>query len=147
VWIGYPGQKKTLGKGEAGGVAALPMWISFMDKFMASKPNDKYPNPPDHMDKDVESRCGEMEAKVRKANEDAGGGGGGKAVTTTTDDTADDAKKAAKNNDEPKPETPRRVPKMQEPEPGERPRRVEDRPKPPPEPAREPEKKKRGKNG
>ncbi len=145
VWIGYPGQKKTLGNGEAGGVAALPMWISFMDKFMVGKPNDKYPNAPDHMDKDVEARCGEMEAKVRKANEDAGGdGGGGKAVTTTTDDTSDDAKKAAKT-DEPKPE-PRRVPKMQEPEPGERPRKVEDRPKPP-EPAKEPEKKKRGKNG
>ena len=46
VWIGYPGLKKTLGNREAGSVAALPMWIHFMEKFLEGKPNDQFPKAP-----------------------------------------------------------------------------------------------------
>jgi len=152
VWIGYPGQKKTLGKGEAGGVAALPMWISFMEKFMVGKPNDKFPNSPDKPDNSVLARCDEMEEKMERA---AGASSGGGTSTAIVDDTSNAAKSAVKETEMPttlpSPE-PRRVPKMEQTEADERPRRIEDRPKPvvkPPEPPKmeEPEKKKRGKNG
>ncbi|MBI3652441.1 MAG: PBP1A family penicillin-binding protein [Acidobacteria bacterium] len=143
VWIGYPGLKKSLGHGEAGGVAALPMWIKFMEKFLVGKPNDKFPKAPGP-DKEILARRAEAERAVRKAQED-------EAASKTTDETAGDAKSAVQDEETGKPpEKEKRVPRMEEPEPGDKPRRIErdERPKPrdtvkPPEP----DKKKRGKNG
>ncbi|HEY6331182.1 MAG TPA: PBP1A family penicillin-binding protein, partial [Blastocatellia bacterium] len=58
VWIGYPGLKKSLGKGEAGGVAALPMWIRFMEPFLKDRANDQFPKAP-APDKEILARRAE----------------------------------------------------------------------------------------
>jgi penicillin-binding protein 1A len=143
VWIGYPGLKKSLGHGEAGGVAALPMWIRFMEKFMVGKPNDKFPKAPGP-DKDILAKRAEAEKALRKAQEEETG-------EKVTDETADDAKSAAQGEDAPKPpEREKRVPRMEEPESGDKPRKIEreERVKPPVKPEeKEPDKKRRGKNG
>ena len=68
VWIGYPGLKKTLGHGEAGGVAALPMWIKFMEPFMKDKPNDQFPKAP-APDRDILARRAETSRALLKAQE------------------------------------------------------------------------------
>ncbi|MEO6724911.1 MAG: PBP1A family penicillin-binding protein [Blastocatellia bacterium] len=47
VWIGYSDSKKSLGKGEAGGSAALPFWIDFMRDYLKDKPKGKFPPTPD----------------------------------------------------------------------------------------------------
>ena len=44
AWIGFD-QPKTLGTNETGGVAALPIWISFMQKALKGVP-EKMPEPP-----------------------------------------------------------------------------------------------------
>jgi penicillin-binding protein 1A len=145
VWIGYPGLKKSLGQGEAGGVAALPMWIRYMEKFMAGKPNDKFPKAPGP-DKEILAKRAEAEKSLRKAQEE-------EAASKATDDTSDTAKSAAQDEEPGKesgkpPE--KRVPRMEEPESGDKPRKIdrEERPKPrEPVKQEEPEKKKRGKNG
>jgi penicillin-binding protein 1A len=145
VWIGYPGLKKSLGQGEAGGVAALPMWIRFMEKFMVGKPNDKFPKA-SGPDKEILQKRAEAEKVLRRAQEE-------EAQNKSEDEGADDAKSAAQDEEPAKqPEREKRTPKMEESEPGDRPRKIEreERPKPR-EPVKqevkEPEKKKRGKNG
>jgi penicillin-binding protein 1A len=143
VWIGYPGLKKSLGHGEAGGVAALPMFIRFMEKFMAGKPNDKFPKAPGP-DKEILAKRAEAEKSLRRAQEE-------EAASKTTDDTSDAAKSAAQDEEPPKPsEKEKRTPRMEEPESGDKPRKIdrEERVKPrEPVKQEEPEKKKRGKNG
>ncbi|HXG65505.1 MAG TPA: hypothetical protein VNO70_10375, partial [Blastocatellia bacterium] len=106
VWIGYPGTKRTLGEGEAGGVAALPMWIQFMERFMKDKPNDKFPKSP-APDREILARRAEAEAKIRKAAAE-------EAETKIEDEMADDAKSAAQPDDAPpqpdtRPATPPRL--------------------------------------
>lgn len=158
VWIGYPGLKKTLGNREAGSVAALPMWIHFMEKFLKDKPNDQFPKnvPPD---KEVLARRSEAERAVREAQ-------AGEAARAN-DELSDKAKSAAQDEEpakEPKPAKERSSPKMEESEPGAPPRVVPRVEKPRPEIERDTfrpppgvkrddrstdkdEKKKRGKNG
>ena len=46
VWIGYSDRKRPLGKGEAGGTAALPFWIDFMRDYLKDKPKEKFPSIP-----------------------------------------------------------------------------------------------------
>ena len=46
VWIGFSDSKKPLGKGEAGGTAALPFWIDFMKDYLKDKPKTKFPSVP-----------------------------------------------------------------------------------------------------
>ncbi len=145
VWIGYPGLKKSMGQGEAGGVAALPMWIRFMEKFLVGKPNDKFSKAPGP-DKEIIAKRAEAQRVLRKAQEE-------EAASKSSDETADDAKNAVQEEEPPKPsEREKRVPRMEELEPGEKPRKIdrEERPRPK-EPVKqedkEPEKKKRGKNG
>ena len=156
VWIGYPGLKKTLGNKEAGSVAALPMWIHFMEKYLKDKPNDQFPKnvPPD---KEVIARRAEAERAIREAQSSE--------AANASDEMSDKAKKAGQD-EEPGKETPkdRPAPKLAEPEGGAtRPPRVEkprseterDTFRPPPEIKRndrdkkpdQEEKKKRGKNG
>jgi len=43
-WIGYP-IPRNLGKGETGGVAALPIWIDYMRTALAGKPETSLPRP------------------------------------------------------------------------------------------------------
>ena len=43
VWIGYSDRKRPLGKGEAGGTAALPFWIDFMREYLKDKSKEKFP--------------------------------------------------------------------------------------------------------
>jgi penicillin-binding protein 1A len=152
VWIGYPGLKKTLGNREAGSVAALPMWIQFMDKFLRDKPNDQFPkNVP--VDKEVLARRAEAERALREAQ----AGEASKAI----DELSDKAKSAAQDSEAPKePKEPeprmRPAPRMIEPEGGrpphvDRPRSEPDRDvfRPPPSLKHDDkqDKKKRGKNG
>jgi penicillin-binding protein 1A len=151
VWIGYPGLKKSLGNKEAGGVAALPMWIHFMEKFMAGKPNDQFPKggPPD---KEVLAKRNEAERAIRKAQVDEAD-----AKANATDDTADKAKSAVQDSDHPKEPNARPVPKSNEPPPPPRiePPRPRIREENPPPPRARPdsrdkvneEPRKRGKNG
>ncbi|HVF92471.1 MAG TPA: PBP1A family penicillin-binding protein [Blastocatellia bacterium] len=149
VWIGYPGMKRTLGNKEAGGVAALPMWIHFMEKFMKGKPNDKFQKSPPP-DKEILARRSEAERAIRRVAAE-------EAETPPIDSIVDQAKSAAKEDEEKKEPGERPIPKMEEPERGLPPRvNREDRSRPetdrnpPPKPAEEKgekEKKKRGKNG
>ncbi|HEU4401548.1 MAG TPA: hypothetical protein VFT43_05535 [Candidatus Polarisedimenticolia bacterium] len=44
VWVGFD-QKKTLGEGETGAHAALPIWIDFMKKALTGKPPEKFTKP------------------------------------------------------------------------------------------------------
>jgi penicillin-binding protein 1A len=37
VWIGFSDRKRSLGRGETGAVAALPIWIEFMKAYLADK--------------------------------------------------------------------------------------------------------------
>lgn len=154
VWIGYPGLKKTLGNKEAGSVAALPMWIQFMEKFLKDKPNDHFPkNVP--VDKEVLARRNEAERALREAQ----AGDAAKA----TDELSDKAKSAAQDTEPPKDNKEykdRQSPKMIEPEGGPPARPRVDKPRPdverdtfrtPPALKRDDrekdDKKKRGKNG
>jgi len=41
VWVGTD-RKETLGKGETGAKAALPIWISFFQKYLADKPTEDF---------------------------------------------------------------------------------------------------------
>lgn len=45
VWMGYPGQKRNLGKGMTGGVGALPFFIDFMKSFLKDKPKENFDKP------------------------------------------------------------------------------------------------------
>jgi len=153
VWIGYPGSKRSLGNGEAGGVAALPMWMQFMEKFMKGKPNDQFPKAPGP-DKEIVARRAEMERELRKAAAE-------EAEALTTDDTADKAKSAVQEDDSaPSKPAEKSPPRMVEEDRGGIVRTNRDdgkrtgidrapkpsRPAPPPA-KKEEEKKKRGKNG
>jgi penicillin-binding protein 1A len=88
VWIGYPGLKKSLGKGEAGGVAALPMWIRFMEPFMKDRPNDQFPKAP-MPDKEILARRAEANRALLKAQ--------GGEDSAAADDTAEKAKSAVED--------------------------------------------------
>lgn len=142
VWIGFPGQKRTLGQGEAGSVAALPMWIQFMDKFLRDKPNDQFPKAPPP-DREILARRAETERQMAKIAAE-------EAETIATDETSDKAKKAVKDDEEEtKKPAERKPPKTEDRREDKRtdivplpPRR-----RPVPLPPVEPEKKKRGKNG
>ncbi len=46
VWMGYPGRKKSLGRGMTGGGAALPYFTEFMKDFLKDKPKEDFPKPP-----------------------------------------------------------------------------------------------------
>ena len=155
VWIGYPGLKKSLGNKEAGSVAALPMWIQFMEKFLKDKPSDQFPKggPPD---KEVIAKRAEAERSLRTAQAD-------EAAAKASDDTADKAKSAAQDDAPPpepaaKPPALKPIPKLEEQDGGgvsrtdhsaprtARPRQDLDRP-PSVLPSTKDDKKKRGKNG
>ena len=45
VWVGFD-TKKTLGKGEVGARAALPIWVDFMEHVLKDKPVEQFAVPP-----------------------------------------------------------------------------------------------------
>lgn len=158
VWIGYPGLKRSLGNKEAGSVAALPMWIQFMEKFLKEKPNDQFPKSPPP-DREILARRAEAERAMRKAAAE-------EAEAQAADETADKAKDAAQEDDGAQEPGARPAPRPGEPERGmpprtggeDRPRLDPSRPRPRPViPRRDDDdddddkgkkdKKKRGKNG
>ncbi|HTG15344.1 MAG TPA: PBP1A family penicillin-binding protein, partial [Blastocatellia bacterium] len=119
VWIGYPGLKKSLGNKEAGSVAALPMWIHFMEKFLKDKPNDQFPKAPPP-DKEVIAKRGEAERAIRNAQAE-------EAAAKANDETSDKAKSAAQDDVPlldvaPKEPTRKPSPKLEEPDGGGPPR-------------------------
>jgi penicillin-binding protein 1A len=46
VWVGHDEPKDPLGRGENGSRAALPIWLSFMQKVLAERPQDDFDVPP-----------------------------------------------------------------------------------------------------
>lgn len=122
VWIGYPGQKRSLGNKEAGSVAALPMWIHFMEKFLAGKPDDQFPKA-GAPDKEILARRGEAERAMRKAEAE-------EATAQSTDDSSEKAKSAAQDDQtQPDTEAARPTPRMEEGERGDRPSTDGERPR------------------
>jgi penicillin-binding protein 1A len=45
VWVGYD-EKKTLGRGETGAKAALPIWMEFMKVAIAGRDDEDFEPPP-----------------------------------------------------------------------------------------------------
>src|SRR5215470_4432159 len=93
VWIGYPGLKKSLGNKEAGSVAALPMWVHFMEPFLRDKPNDQFPKAPGP-DKEILARRAEAERAMMKEQAAETGEG-------DTDENAGKAKSAIQDEEKP----------------------------------------------
>src|SRR5262249_55431211 len=90
VWIGYPGLKKSLGNKEAGSVAALPMWIHFMEPFLKDKANEQSPKPRGP-EKEILARRAEAERAMMKEQAAETGEGdadvnAGKAKSAVEDD-------------------------------------------------------------
>ena len=44
VWVGFDDKRISLGKGEVGAHAALPIWIEFMQAALKDKPVEDFPN-------------------------------------------------------------------------------------------------------
>ena len=45
VWVGFDEKKDSLGRGETGAEAALPIWMDFWSTATASRPVEEYPIP------------------------------------------------------------------------------------------------------
>ncbi len=45
VWVGYDESRKSIGSGETGGKAALPVWIDFMREALKDTPVEEFPVP------------------------------------------------------------------------------------------------------
>jgi penicillin-binding protein 1A len=45
VWVGFDEKKDSLGRGETGGVAALPIWMDFWKAATAGRPIEEFPIP------------------------------------------------------------------------------------------------------
>lgn len=58
VWVGFD-QPRTLGSGETGGAAALPIWINFMGKALKNEPEYQYPVPEGVVAQQVSTEKGE----------------------------------------------------------------------------------------
>lgn len=44
VWVGFDDKQKSLGSGETGARAALPIWLQFMQNALADAPVENFPN-------------------------------------------------------------------------------------------------------
>jgi penicillin-binding protein 1A len=65
AWIGYSGEKRSLGRGETGATGAMPMWGNFMKVALKDKTPVDFPK---MGDLDEETRA--AQAKARKENAD-----------------------------------------------------------------------------
>jgi penicillin-binding protein 1A len=59
AWIGFD-QVQTLGKGESGSKAALPIWIDFMREALAGVPDVQATKPPDLVTVRIDPFTGEL---------------------------------------------------------------------------------------
>ena len=57
VWVGFD-QKKSLGEGETGARAALPIWIDFMKGALEGKPAEAFPKPANIVYVPIDRRTG-----------------------------------------------------------------------------------------
>jgi penicillin-binding protein 1A len=57
VWVGFD-QKKSLGEGETGARAALPIWIGFMKGALKGKPEETFPRPANVVYVPIDRRTG-----------------------------------------------------------------------------------------
>lgn len=86
VWMGYPGQKRNLGKGMTGGVGALPFFIDFMKSFLKDKPKENFDKPsamPEDMRELFRQRQRELAAERAQLRADAEEEGDETTVTST----------------------------------------------------------------
>jgi penicillin-binding protein 1A len=67
VWVGFDDMKK-LGKGEAGGKTALPIWLDFMSKSLAGKPTKDFTSPPGVVIQRIDKATGLLAAPGQEAN-------------------------------------------------------------------------------
>jgi len=97
AWVGSDGLE-PLGRREAGGIAALPMWSSFMGKILSNMPEDDFTTPPGIQQVRIDRKTGEPssgdgtmlelfvdgtapEGAVRRASTSVSNSGGSTAVT------------------------------------------------------------------
>ncbi|MFO0736899.1 MAG: PBP1A family penicillin-binding protein [Labilithrix sp.] len=62
AWVGYD-DNKHLGAGEAGGVTALPAWISVMDAAHKGKPRSEFARPPGVTTVAIDPKTGKLKAE------------------------------------------------------------------------------------
>jgi penicillin-binding protein 1A len=67
VWVGFDDMRK-LGKGEAGGKTALPIWLDFMTKALAGKPTKDFTPPPGVVIQRIDKTTGLLAATGQEAN-------------------------------------------------------------------------------
>lgn len=65
VWVGYD-TEKTLGKGEVGGKAALPIWIDFMKVAHSDLPETNFPAPPNIVFVNIDNDTGRLASASTK---------------------------------------------------------------------------------
>ncbi|MBY0579523.1 MAG: penicillin-binding protein 1A [Burkholderiales bacterium] len=61
AWIGYD-QPRTLGKGETGAQAALPIWMGYMGKALKGVPEAAFTMPPGVVDAKINPQTGQFES-------------------------------------------------------------------------------------
>ncbi|MCB0377959.1 MAG: PBP1A family penicillin-binding protein [Bdellovibrionales bacterium] len=59
VWVGFD-QEKTLGRGEAGGRAALPIWLDYMEPLLNGTSKEAFPIPNDIVFANIDNETGRL---------------------------------------------------------------------------------------
>jgi penicillin-binding protein 1A len=67
VWVGFDDMKK-LGRGEAGGKTALPIWLDFMNKTLMGRPVKDFVPPPGVVIQRIDKTTGLLPAPGQEAN-------------------------------------------------------------------------------
>src|SRR4030095_10543721 len=67
VWVGFDDMKK-LGRGEAGGKTAAPIWADFMAKAMAGRPTKDFVQPPGIVVQRIDKASGLLAAAGQESN-------------------------------------------------------------------------------
>ena len=65
VWVGFD-EEKTLGKGEVGGRAALPIWLDYMKYAHENLPQVTFPVPPGIVFVTIDSETGKLASSSTK---------------------------------------------------------------------------------
>ena len=65
VWVGFD-QEKTLGKGETGGRAALPIWLAYMKEAHKNLPVQDFPVPKDIVFVNIDNETGSLASTFSK---------------------------------------------------------------------------------
>jgi penicillin-binding protein 1A len=67
VWVGFD-DERTLGRGEAGGRTALPIWTEFMTKALVGRPTHDFVQPPGVVIQRIDKASGLLAAPGQEAN-------------------------------------------------------------------------------